>query len=309
MRASIMAGLAALSLTTASGAEVINVEFKFTPFTGDPVNEDMVKTVPGMARISLNGVPYTEQEVREEEVPVMFDEREIAPSLWLPAQSCGPALRKGKNTIRIDFEPANPKAPYRAQLRWACVMSESTEEGGEGTYSSTNQSGEGVIDKEATGSLSMEREFEADFAADMPWHHAPPVTSLDAGDRAALLALVASRVDAFQPDFARFYALLEGNANIHLADLKESKCLDAAYEAGIRVAAPPEDGIELVTTGNPEVIVRAKEGMLFFPADMAAFERITDPEVQMCVGVALAAAYPQRLAVVRTPSGAWEVVY
>jgi hypothetical protein len=188
-------------------------------------------------------------------------------------------------------------------------MSEATEESGEGTYAATNQAGEGAVTQEAKGKVSLERTFEADFATDLPWHHAAPVTALDAADRASLVALVANRLDAFQPDFTKLYALLEGKGTLNLAELRESKCLDAAYEAGIRIAAPPEDGIDLVLTGNPEVLIRAKEGMLYFPADMAAIEKITDPEVQMCIGAALMAAYPPRLAVVRGASGAWEVVY
>jgi hypothetical protein len=309
MRPTIIAGLAALTLAATSSAEVLNVEFKFTPFTGDRATQDAVTTVPGLARVFLNGVPYADQEVGAQEVPVLFDDREIAPAVWLPTESCGPVLRKGTNTIRIDFEPADPGASYRVQLRWASVMSEATEERGDGTYAATNQAGEGAINQEAKGKVSLERTFEADFATDLPWHHAAPVTTLDAADRAALLALAMDRLDAFQPGFTKLYALIEAKGVLDLAELKDSKCLDAAYEAGIRLAAPPEDGIDLVLTGNPEVIIRAKEGNLYFPADRSAIEKITDPEVQMCIGAALMAAYPPRLAVARGAGGAWEVVY
>jgi hypothetical protein len=308
VRGWFVAGLLALSCSVASAADVINVEFKFTPFVGNPMSEDQVKTVAGTARISLNGIPYAEQEVGESDVPVMFEEREIAAAVWLPTQSCGSILRKGKNTIRIEFAPADAKQMYRAQFRWASVMSESTEESAEGSYVATNQSGSGGEEKEGSGTLAFEREFQADFAIDEAWHHAPPVTALDDADRNALSALVTERVEAFRPDFAKIYELLEGREGIELAALKEAKCLDKAYEAGARIASPSAGEIEFLLTGNPEVVVRAKNGNLFFPADMSAFDRITDEDVQMCVGMVFSAVYPPRILVVRTASGGWQVI-
>ena len=312
MRKKVATGLVALSVSTASaasGAEVINVEFKFTPFVGDPAKEDVVRTVAGTARVFLNGAPYAEQEVSEQEAPVLFEAREIAPSVWLPAQSFGPALRKGKNSLRIEFSPSDAKAAYRAQLRWAAVLDESTEKSGEGQYSATNQAGEGVEEKQATGTIVFEREFQADFAADLPWHHYPAVTSLGENDKKALAALVARRVEAFQPDFAKLYALLEGREGVDVAAIKVSKCLSTAYQAGARIAAPPAAEIDVALTGGPEVIIRAAKGPLFFPADMSAFEKIEDPDVQMCVGAVFAAAYPPHLAAVRNAAGGWEVAY
>lgn len=82
-------------------AAVINVEFKFTPFVGDPAKDEKVTTVPGKATVFINNVPFAEQEVREEELPVLFEEHEVAPSLWIPMSSVGPVVRKGKNKIRI----------------------------------------------------------------------------------------------------------------------------------------------------------------------------------------------------------------
>lgn len=303
-----VAGLFALSCSVATAADVINVEFKFTPFVGNPASEDQVKTVAGTARIFLNGIPYAEQEVGESDVPVMFEEREIAAAVWLPTQSCGSILRKGKNTIRIEFDPVDTKLSYRAQFRWASVMSESTEESAEGSYAATNQSGEGGEGKEGSGTLAFEREFQADFAIDQPWHHAPPVTAIDEADRRALSALVTERVEAFRPDFANVYRLLEGREGIDVVALKEAKCLDKAYEAGARIASPPAAEVEFLLTGNPEVVIRAKNGNLFFPADMSAFQRITDEDVQMCIGMAFSVIYPPRIMVVRSASGAWQVI-
>jgi len=167
--------LVLLCSTLAASAAVINVEFKFTPFLGDPEKSKEVETVPGKARVFLNNVPIAQQDVRKDKVPVLFEEREIAPSVWVPMASIGPGLRKGKNKIRIEFEPTDPKLAYRAQLRWASVTDgeTKTEEGGRVT--ATNQSGEGVEDKPSKGKSVLEREFTADFAKDLAWHHDPAV--------------------------------------------------------------------------------------------------------------------------------------
>jgi len=306
--AALTAGVGA-GVRPAAAANVINVEFKFTPYVGDPANEDQVKTVAGMARIFINNIPYAEQEVGEQDVPVLFDEREISPSVWLPVESCGGALRKGKNTLRVEFEPESAGKPYRARLAWASVIDETIEEGSEGSYSSTNMSGAGVDDKEAKGTVVFEREFMADFAEDKAWHHYPAVTALSDADKQALAAIVASRIEMFKPDFAAFYALLEARTEMDIAGVKEAKCLDAAYDAGARIAAPKPADLDIVTTGGPEVVIRAKKGDLYMPEDMSAFEKIEDPEMQMCIGMAFAAAFPPRLVVVRAPSGAWEVAY
>ena len=56
---------------------VINVEFKFTPFVGDPAKDEKVTTVPGKAAVFINNVLFAEQEVHKDELPVLFDEHEV----------------------------------------------------------------------------------------------------------------------------------------------------------------------------------------------------------------------------------------
>lgn len=306
---SIAIAVVVLLSATAALANVINIEFKFTPFVGDPAKQDQVETVPGVARVFINNVPFAEQEVSRSEVPVLFEEREIAASVWLPAESCGPALRKGKNTLRIEFEPEDAKASYRAHLRWASVMDETVENSEPGHYSATNQAAEGVDDKEAKGKVVFEREFTADFASDLPWHHYSSVATLNDEERKFIAALVAQRVEAFSPDFSKLYALLDGNAKVDAAALRSAKCIEAAYDAGVRITSAAADKIEIVTTGQPEVVVRASDRPLFYPVDPSAFEKIEGDEAQMAVSMALFALYPPRLVVVRAPSGAWEVAY
>jgi hypothetical protein len=299
-----------LSCYSLAVADVINVEFKFTPFTGDPGTADHVETVPGKASVFINNIPVAEQEVGKKEVPVLFEEREIAPAVWLPTQSLGPALRKGKNIVRIEFEPSDSEAPYRAQLRWASVTDQVTRtEDAPDRIRETNQSGEGVDDRKALGRIVFEREFRADFAADQPWRHYPPVTALSDKDRQDLAKLVKERAMTFKPDFSGAYQILKNNRNINLADVKRIKCLDKAYAAGVRIIALPAEKLDFVISGNPEVVVQGKSGSLFLPLDPDRFDRITDDTVQMCAGIALSVLYPPRFVVVRTAAGTWEVVY
>jgi hypothetical protein len=295
------------SSTAAAG--VVNVEFKFTPYLGDPAKSDQVETVPGKARVFINNVLSAEQEVRQDNVPVLFDEREISPSLWVPAKSLGAALRKGKNTIRIEFAPTDAKKSYNAQLRWLSVMDRSTEKSEGGRYEATNQSNEGREDKKATGKVVFQREFVADFAADLPWHHYPPVASLRDEDKKSLALLVKKRAEAFRPGFAEIYELLAKDRSLDLNEMKKAGCLDQAYAAGIRVATPARDQLEFAMTGNPEVVVGLKDGTALYPFDENSFSRIKSDEARMCAAIALSMAFPPRLVVVRSPTGAWEVAY
>ena len=304
--------LASLILLPAlAPAAVLNVEFKFTPFKGNPEKEKTVESVPGTARVFLNNVPYAEQEVRKQSLPVLFEEREVSPSVWLPVESAGAALRKGKNKIRVEFDPADAKAAYRARLSWATVTDQVTRQStGPGSGSATNMADAGKEDKSVTGKVVFEREFTADFAADRPWHHYPAVTALSDADRSALAEMLKKRVELFKPGFAGLYKSLEerGVEPERIAKVRKAKCLDAAYAAGVRLSAPAPGELEFVTTGNPEVVVRRK-GRELFTLDPKAFERIKGDEMQMCAGMTLSMVYAPQLVVVRTPGGAWEVAY
>ena len=308
MNARALIAVAALLLVTApvAQAQVVNVEFKFTPFVGD-TKDDKVKTVPGTARVFINNVPIAVEEVRAQVVPVLFDAREIAASVWVPAASVGSVLRRGKNTIRIEFTPTDPKLPYRAQLRWASVGGEVRRTERPGGGSATNQQGEGVEEKAGPGPLRFERAFDAPFGVTRPWHANAPITTLSDAERAQIVALVQTRVDAFKPDFSGFYKLLEGNPQLEAAKVKKAACLDKGYAAGVRIAAAAPADIEVQTTGGPEVVVSARKGELYRPADPKAFERLKGDDMQMCVGMSLMVGFPPRLILVRSAAGAWEV--
>jgi hypothetical protein len=300
-----------LLLPALAPAAVLNVEFKFTPYQGNADKDKTVESVPGTARIFLNNVPYAEQEVRKQTLPILFEEREVSASVWLPVESAGAAVRKGRNTIRIEFDPADARTAYRARLSWATVTDGVTRKStGPGSGSATNLADAGKDDKSATGKVVFEREFTADFAADRPWHHYPTVTALSEADKAALAEMLKKRVELFKPGFAGVYKSLEerGVERERIAKVRKAKCLDAAYGAGVRMSAPPPGELEFVTTGNPEVVMRRK-GRELFALDPKAFERIKGDEMQMCAGMTLSMVYPQQLVVVRTPSGTWEVAY
>jgi hypothetical protein len=296
--------LAAVLCSALASAKVTNVEFKFTPYTGNP-KDDHVEVVAGKARVLLNNVPVAEQDVTKQTVPVLFEDREIAAAVRAPVTSLGPGVRQGKNTIRIEFQPADAKTPYHAQLRWASITDRAIDEKEPGRARSTNQADEGVEDKPARGRVVLEHAFTAEFARDRPWHHAPAVTALTRDDKRRLAALVRERAGWFEPDFASIYKALEQNEQLNVADLRKGRCLDAAYKAGVRIVAATN--LEFATTGGPEVVVRAKAGPLF-SHDQKAFERLRGGETQMCAGLMLAAVYPQRLVAVKTAAG-WEIVY
>jgi hypothetical protein len=294
-----------------ASAAVINIEFNFTPYTGNPASADHVQTVPGRAAVFLNNVPLLEEEIGKRDTPVMFEAREIGAALWLTGKSMGPALRKGKNKIRIEFSPANPAAAYDAQLRWASVTDQETRtEPGPGRVTSTNQSNEGSENKKATGKLVFEREFAADFAVHRPWHDYPPVATLGEADKQAIAALVVARAQTFKPDFAPAHQLLQTAATpgieLNLEQIKKTKVLDKGYAAGIRITPTPLDKLDFVVTGNPEVVVRGKSGPIFI-LDPKLLTRVKGEELQMGLAIVLSTLYPPQLLLIRDPAGKWAV--
>jgi hypothetical protein len=300
---------AALAWAPVALAGVTNVEFEFTPYTGK-LDQEQVEKVPGKARVYLNGALYVEQEVVSGSAPVMFDEREVAGALWITGSSMGPQLRKGRNHLRIEFEPANPKLAYTGQLRWSQVTDQVAEtDNADGSHTSSNMSGEGREDKPATGKLVLERDFEADFAADLKWHHHPAPGPLSEADRAAVAALLKARGEGFKPGFEQVYSSLAAHPEIQLAEVRKLKCLDAAWTAGIRVAPVPAEQLVFETGSGPEVLVHGSKQGLYDFGDRAKLANIPGDDMQMCAAMVLSVAYPERVAVVRNPSGGWEVAY
>lgn len=298
--------VSALVWSSCAMAAVVNVEYQFTPFVGD-IKASEVQAVPGKARVFLNNVPVAEQDVEKTKLPVIFDSRDISAAVWVPLKSMGQAVRKGRNVIRIEFEPRDAKAAYQARLQWAQVTDQVKEESRGNTYTTTNQAGEGRETRPAQGKVVFEKEFSGDFAADAPWHHYPPVASLSDDDKQKLAALVKERAEAFAPKFDKVYKILEGRPDLQVGEARQAKCLDKAHAAGVRVPVPNAGELEFATTGSAAVAVGRKGGPLY-ALDPKSFARIKGDQMQMCAGIMLAIAYPPRLVVVRTPAGAWEPV-
>jgi hypothetical protein len=295
--------------SSVAAAEVVNMEFKFTPYVGDPIKSDKVETVAGNAKVFINNVLFAEQEVREDKVPVMFEEREIAASVWIVAKSLGPVLRKGKNSLRIQFDPTNVDKQYNARLYWVSVTDQVTEKNEGGKYQATNQANEGREDKKTKGSVVLQKEFVVDFATDLPWHHYPAVTAISDEDKKSMTLLVEKRSKAFKPQFAEIYKILATKPELKLDELKKTKCLDKAYAAGIRFEAPIQNQLDFTMTGNPEVVISRKGSAPLYSFDEKSFLRIKNEDMQMCAAMALWVAFPPRLVVVKSPSGVWEIVY
>ena len=290
-------------------AAVINVEFKFTPFRGDPATEDHVTSVAGKAQVFINNVPYgPEQAVQAEQMMVLFEEHEVSPAVWVPLGSAGSLVRKGKNKFRLEFTPEDMAKPYRAQLRWADVTDQVTDETDGPAGKSTNQTGEGVDDRKSVkGKVVFEREFTADFALDLPWHHYPAVTEVTEEDKQKIGTLLRARAAWFAPDFAGVYKAIEDNESLKVDDVRRARCLELAYKAGVRVTVPAPGDLDFTTTGGPEVMVSRKNGSLF-GLDEKTFAPVKDEETQMCAGMVLATVYPGRIGFVRKPDGSWETV-
>lgn len=299
-----------LLVTLPATAAVINVEFNFTPYLApaDP-NAKQVDTIPGKAVVFLNNQVLAEQELEKRDLPVLFEEREISPAVWIPASSMGPGLRKGANSIRVEFTPANPNQRYLARFSWSEVTDKETRtDDGAGRSTATNYGGTGKEERPVTGKVVFERGFSADFAVDRAWHHYPPITAVSPADKAGLAALLKERATLFKPNFAAAYKLLEKQPNLTVPAMKKTKCLENAYKVGIRVKAPTLEQLETVITNAPELLLQGKGGSPLHPFNRDAFEKIKGDEGQMCAAMALFTLYPPRMTVVKTPAGKWEVV-
>ncbi len=291
-----------LFMTNLLNAAVTNVEFTFAPYLGDAVKADRVDIVPGKVRVLLNNVPIAEKDVAAAKAPVVFEDRQIGGPIWITSQSFGPSLRKKGNKLRIEFAPANAKAAYKTQLRWAFVTDGVTET----PNSATNMAGEGKEEKAQSGVAVLERQFDADFAEARPWHAYPAVTTLNDEDRKALAAMVQSRLDAYRPPFAAAYKFLAADQRVDAADLRKSRCVEKTHAAGLKVKGPAAGALDMVLTGNAEVVLRAKSGSLYAPVDESLFDRIKDESVMRCMMPVLEVLFPQSLLVVKNPAGAWE---
>ena len=310
MRIMILSVVMLLFVRLSANAEVLNVEFNFSPFhPPEDAQAGHVITVPGTVVVYLNKVMVAEQTIERRELPVLFAERSVSSAVWMSARSLGSSLRKGKNSIRVEFTPVDLQQSYLARFTWAEVTDQVTRtEDGPGRSTATNYGGTGKDEKKVTGRAVFEGSFTADFAVDRPWHHYPLVTALSGADKVGLVALLKNRANMFKPDFMGLYALMQDIPHLNAAEVKKAGCLQKAYDAGVRMTAPLLEKVDVVFSGNQEVQLRGKGGPLF-PLGPERFARIKGEDAQECAAMVLFMLYPPRLTVVRNPAGAWEVAY
>jgi len=290
-------------------AAVVNVEFHFAPYTGNPDTEDVIVFVPGQTRLFVNGLPFAEVEVREQKYQIIFSDREISSApVSLTGESFGALLRKSTNTLRVEFVPADAQRTYTAELRWASVTDGVTETRTEQGVSSTNLAQQGRDRQTVQGTAVLEREFQADFVHDLPWHHYPPVQALGEADKQQIRTLVAQRLQALQPDFKVFYAWLDKH-NFKVADIRKGKVLEKIHASGLRVKMVDAARLEFIVGGGPGVMVKAAgTEPVYRPENPQALSKVTTKGAKDFATSVLPQLFPARLIVARTPSGVWEAV-
>ncbi len=204
----------------------------------------------------------------------------------------GPIIRKGKNSIRVEFEATDSTVEFKATLAWM--------------FSNYDQSRvsktEGADTKAGKGKITITREFTAPFVEDLPWHHYPPVQSLTETDKLSIAALLQTLANAFKPNFARVYARIGPEA----AEIRSMGCIENAYARGIRMRAASLDQLAFEVAGTPEVAVRGKGVRLFVPNDARFGDKVNN---DVCLMTLFDTAFASILHVAKSPTGVWQIVY
>jgi hypothetical protein len=152
-------------------AEVVGV--RFAAYAGDPEKDPQsIQQLPGVLRVFVNQYLYAEHKMKSKNYrfPRSAQSRK---SLGIAVKEFGPRVRRGKNTIELEFEPADANQDYFASISVVSVEVL--------RYSS---SGESVKSK---GIAYFPVPFTSATAVDLPWHHYPPVTTLSVGDKQKVL--------------------------------------------------------------------------------------------------------------------------
>ncbi|MCP9887496.1 hypothetical protein KBY96_06045 [Cyanobium sp. ATX 6A2] len=317
--ATLLAPLVALAAAPA-GAKPVSIQFRFTPYLPAARDAESVTTVPGVVELELNGVPMTEGPLEQKSALVMDRDDigiEVFPALWLPASQLQPLLRRGDNLLRIRFTPKDGRVTYRSQFRWKLIDDEiTTSTTAEGSEVTTNHSARGGEDREVRGPVSVQHAFQAPFASVEPWHDAPAVNTLEPADRAAILALISQRASLFAPDFEAAYRFIasqptDRGGTINVPEVRRLRCLEAGYGTGIRVAAPAEAEIRLITTASPVVVARGTGEFLFsFPDQEGWAERFEalPNDIGFCFMVTFNSLFPNQFLLVKGKDGQWQIL-
>lgn len=319
LSSTLLATLVALAMAPA-GAKPVSAEFRFTPYLPAARDAEKVTTVPGVLELELNGVPMAEASLESKSALVMDSDDsgfEVFPAVWLPASQLQPLLKRGNNVLRLRFTPKDGGVTYRSQFRWAVIddqtTTSTTEKGSEVT---TNHSARGGEDREVRGPVTVQHAFQAPFARVEPWHDAPAVNTLEPADRAAILTLISQRASLFAPDFEAAYRFIasqptDRGVTINVPEARRLRCLEAGYGAGIRVAAPAEADVRLMTTGSPVVAARGAGEYLFsFPHQPGMAERFESlsNDIGFCFMLTFNSLFPKQFLLVKGKDGQWQIL-
>ena len=293
-------------------ARPLNVEFKFTPYLPPAKNAEKVTTVEGVAALELNGVPLAEETLEAKSALVMAQKEEgieVVPAFWINALQLQPLLRRGDNLLRLTFTPKNGAKPYRSQFVWTVIEDQTTTSTtATGTQLTTNHGAEGREDRAVSGPVTVQKAFQAPFARVEPWHAAPAVTALTPADRAAILELLRQRAALFSPNFEAAYRFL---ASLDMPQVRRLACLEAGYATGMRVAAPADADLKLITTGSPVVVARGVGDFLMsFPHQPGMAKRYGAlPNDQgFCLAITFNMLFPKRMLLVKGMDGQWQIL-
>lgn len=314
--------LAPVLITTPApvAARPLNLEFKFTPYLPPAKDADKVTTVEGVVELELNGVPMLNQPLESKSALLMDSNEEgieVFPAVWINALELQPQLRRGDNLLRLTFTPKNGAVPYRSQFIWTMIEDQtSTSTTARGSEVTTNHGAKGREDREARGPVTVQKAFQAPFAKVEPWHAAPAVTTLTPADRAAILELIRQRAALFSPDFEAAYRFLgsfpkDQGITLDMPEVRRLGCLEAGYATGMRVAAPAEADLRLVTTNSPVVVARGTgEFLMSFPDQPGMAERYEalPNDKGFCLVISFNMLFPKQLLLVKGVDGQWQIL-
>lgn len=314
--------LAPVLITTPApvAARPLNLEFKFTPYLPPAKDADKVTTVEGVVELELNGVPMLNQPLESKSALLMDSNEEgieVFPAVWINALELQPLLRRGDNLLRLTFTPKNGAVPYRSQFLWTMIEDQTTTSTtARGSEVTTNHGAKGREDREARGTVTVQKAFQAPFAKVEPWHAAPAVTTLTPTDRAAILELIRQRAALFSPDFEAAYRFLgsfpkDQGITLDMPEVRRLGCLEAGYATGMRVAAPAEADLRLVTTNSPVVVARGTgEFLMSFPNQPGMAERYEalPNDKGFCLVISFNMLFPKRLLFVKGVDGQWQIL-
>lgn len=226
-------------------------------------------------------------------------------------------VRRGDNLLRLRFTPKDGSLPYRSQFRWLVVEDKTTTSTtAKGSMLTSNYGSEGREDQETRGPAKVQQAFQAPFARVEPWHEVPAVTALAPDDRAVILDLIRRRAALFAQDFAAAHSHLaslprDGGITLDVPEIRRLACLEAGYAAGMRVAAPAEADLQLVTTNSPVVVARGTGEFLFrFPNEPGMAERYAaiPNDKGFCLAISFNMLFPKRLLLVKGVDGQWQML-